>query len=109
MAHAERIQILTSAEESELYGPPNLSVYEQRFLFSFDDMEINRIYRYQECLQRIADGFIHHVRQVKARAKGIAKEQVYQDWQKAARNLGKAADVLQLFRYLSNLMKSFEH
>ena len=53
--------------------------------------------RHQQCLERIADGFIHHVRQVKARAKSIAKEQVYQDWQKAARNVGKAADVLQLF------------
>lgn len=53
--------------------------------------------RYQQCLERIADGFIHHVRQVKARAKAMAKEQVYQDWQKAARNIGKAADVLQLF------------
>lgn len=53
--------------------------------------------RYQQCLERIADGFIHHVRQVKVRAKAMAKEQVYQDWQKAARNVGKAADVLQLF------------
>jgi len=53
--------------------------------------------RQQQCLERIADGFIHHVRQVKARAKAMAKEQVYQDWQKAARNVGKAADVLQLF------------
>jgi len=53
--------------------------------------------RQQQCLERIADGFIHHVRQAKARAKAMAKEQVYQDWQKAARNVGKAADVLQLF------------
>lgn len=53
--------------------------------------------RYQQCLERIADGFIHHIRQVKSRAKAIAKEQVYQDWQKAARNVGKAADVLELF------------
>ncbi|WP_320822338.1 hypothetical protein [Reinekea sp.] len=48
--------------------------------------------RYQECLQRIADGFIHHVRQVKARAKGMAKEQVYQDLQKAARNITTLGD-----------------
>ncbi len=53
--------------------------------------------RHQQCLERVADGFIHHVRQVKARAKAMAKEQVYQDWQQAARNVGKAADVLQLF------------
>jgi TnpA family transposase len=53
--------------------------------------------RHQQCLERIADGFVHHVRQVKGRAKAMAKEQVYKDWQKAARNVGKAADVLQLF------------
>lgn len=53
--------------------------------------------RHQQCLERIADGFIHHVRQVKARAKAMAKEQVYQDWQRASRNIGKAADVLELF------------
>jgi len=53
--------------------------------------------RHQQCLERIADGFIHHIRQVKARAKAMAKEQVYQDWQQAAQNVGKAADVLQLF------------
>lgn len=53
--------------------------------------------RYQQCLERIADGFVHHIRQVKARAKAMAKEQVYQDWQKAARNVSKAAAVLQLF------------
>jgi hypothetical protein len=53
--------------------------------------------RYQQCLERIADGFIHHIRQVKTRAKAMAKEQVYQDWQKAARNVSKAADVLELF------------
>ena len=53
--------------------------------------------RHQQCLERIADGFIHHVRQARARAKAMTKEQVYQDWQKAARNVSKAADVLQLF------------
>ena len=53
--------------------------------------------RHQQCLERIADGFIHHVRQVKTRAKAMAKEQVYQDWQKAARDVSKAAEVLQLF------------
>jgi TnpA family transposase len=54
-------------------------------------------HRYQQCLERIADGFIHHVRQVKSRARSMAKEQVYQDWQKASRNVTKAADILHLF------------
>ena len=34
---------------------------------------------------------------MKARAKAMAKEQVYKDWQKAARNVEKAAGVFQLF------------
>jgi len=53
--------------------------------------------RYQQGLERIAEGFIHHVRQVKHQAKLMAQEQVYQDWQKAARNVSKAANVLHLF------------
>jgi hypothetical protein len=53
--------------------------------------------RNQQCLERIADGFVYHIRQVKSRAKTMDKEQVYQDWQKATRNMGKAVDVLKLF------------
>ncbi len=53
--------------------------------------------RWQQALERIADGFVHHVRQIKQNAKGCAKEMVYQDWQKAANNVSKAAEVLHLF------------
>jgi len=53
--------------------------------------------RYQQCLERIAEGFIHHIRQVKQRAHQVAQERVFQDWQKAARNVSKAAAVLHLF------------
>lgn len=54
-------------------------------------------WRYQQGLERIADGFIHHVRQGKQRAHQMAQEQVYEDCRKAARNVSKAADVLHLF------------
>ncbi|MBU3071730.1 Tn3 family transposase, partial [Aestuariicella sp. G3-2] len=53
--------------------------------------------RWQQALERIADGFVHHIRQTKQKAKTYAQEAVYQDWQNAAKNVSKAADVLHLF------------
>ncbi|MCG8415937.1 MAG: DUF4158 domain-containing protein, partial [Pseudomonadales bacterium] len=47
--------------------------------------------RWLQALERIADGFVHHVRQIKQKAKAHAQEAVYQDWQKAAKNVSKAA------------------
>jgi hypothetical protein len=48
-------------------------------------------------LERIADGFVHYIRQTKQKAKAYAQESVYQDWQKTAKNVGNAAEVLRLF------------
>lgn len=53
--------------------------------------------RWQQALERIADGFVHHIHQRKQKAKIYAREAVYQDWQRAASNVGKAAQVLFLF------------
>ncbi|WP_261845161.1 Tn3 family transposase [Aliamphritea ceti] len=53
--------------------------------------------RWQQALERIADGFVHHIRQTKQKAKAYAQESVYQDWQKAAKNVSNAAEVLHLF------------
>lgn len=53
--------------------------------------------RMQQALERIADGFVHHIRQVKQKAKAYAQEVIYSHWQKAAKNVGKAAEVLYLF------------
>ena len=53
--------------------------------------------RWQQALERIADGFVHHVRQTKHKAKEYAQDAVYQDWQRAAKNVSKAAAVLHLF------------
>ncbi len=38
--------------------------------------------RWQQALERIADGFVHHVRQTKQKAKDYAQEAVFKDWQK---------------------------
>jgi TnpA family transposase len=54
-------------------------------------------FRWQQALERIADGFIHHMRQIKQKAKMFAQESIYQDWQKAAKNVSKAAEVLHMF------------
>ncbi len=54
-------------------------------------------FRWHQALERIADGFVHHVRQTKQKGKAYAQDAVYEDWQKASKNVSKAADVLQLF------------
>jgi TnpA family transposase len=53
--------------------------------------------RYQVCLERITDGLIYHAQQARKRAKQAAKEHFYQEWQSAANNISKVADVLRLF------------
>lgn len=54
-------------------------------------------FRWYQALERIADGFFYHVRQVKQKAKAHAQNAVYEDWQRASKNVSKAADVLHLF------------
>ncbi len=39
MAFEERVQILTDSEQSNLYGPPVLTIEEQRFFFILNDKE----------------------------------------------------------------------
>jgi TnpA family transposase len=53
--------------------------------------------RWQEAQERIADGLVYHVRQVKQKAKQYAQESVAKDWRKAEKNVIKAAEVLRLF------------
>lgn len=54
-------------------------------------------HRWQIALERIAEGFLHQVRQIKQKAVIDGKEHVYQDWQLASKNVSKAAQVLSLF------------
>ncbi|WP_436286951.1 Tn3 family transposase, partial [Thalassolituus maritimus] len=53
--------------------------------------------RWVQALESIADGFVHHVRQIKQKAKVYAQEGSYLDWQIAATDVSKAAEVLHLF------------
>ncbi len=40
MAFEERVQILSEAEQDELYGPPAFTSADQRFFFSLNDKEL---------------------------------------------------------------------
>ena len=48
-------------------------------------------------IEHLADGFIYHVRRIKDKARTFAKDAAWQDWQQAAKNMDKAAQVLRLF------------
>ena len=53
--------------------------------------------RAQINIERLADGFIYHVRKLREKAKVYAKEMAYKDWEGAAANISKAAELLYLF------------
>ena len=40
MLYSERLQILTEAEQADLYFPPKFSIEEQRLYFNLNDIEI---------------------------------------------------------------------
>ena len=82
------------AERVDYYGAKlkHQSIGNQR-LYLLCYLQTRRV----QALERIADGFVHHVRQIKQKAKAYAQESVYQDWQNAAKNVSKAAEVLHLF------------
>lgn len=47
--------------------------------------------------EQLADGFVYHVKKVRDEAKLYAKDAAYRDWEGAANNIGKAADLLYFF------------
>jgi len=47
--------------------------------------------------ERLADGLVYHIRKVHQQAKIFAKDSAYQDWEGAAANVSKAAELLHLF------------
>ena len=53
--------------------------------------------RAQINIERLADGFIYHVRKLREKAKAHAKEMAYKDWEGAAANISKAAELLYFF------------
>jgi len=53
--------------------------------------------RAQQNIERLADGYIYRVRKLRKQTLLYAKETAYQDWEGAAGNVSKAAELLQLF------------
>ena len=53
--------------------------------------------RAEENRERLMDGFVHHIKKIRDEAKNYAKEAAYRDWEGAANNVSKAAELLQLF------------
>lgn len=53
--------------------------------------------RAEQNIERLADGFNYHVRKVREQAKIYAKDAAYRDWEGAAANISKAAELLRLF------------
>jgi len=68
------------------------------------DRKIQQLYllcylqeRAEQNIERLTDGFVYHLRKLQEQAKAYARETAYQDWESAAANIGKAAELLQLF------------
>jgi hypothetical protein len=53
--------------------------------------------RAQINIERLADGFIYHVRKLREKANAYAKEIAYKDWEDAVANISKAAELLYFF------------
>ncbi|MEL0587551.1 MAG: Tn3 family transposase [Candidatus Thiodiazotropha sp. (ex. Lucinoma kazani)] len=53
--------------------------------------------RAEQNIERLADGFNYHVRKVREQAKVYAKDMAYRDWEGAAANVGKGAELLHFF------------
>ena len=53
--------------------------------------------RAEQNVERLADGFVYHVRKVQEQATVYARDAAYRDWEGAAANVGKAAGLLHLF------------
>lgn len=53
--------------------------------------------RAEKNIEHLADGFVYHLRKVHEQAKVFAKDSAYRDWEGAAANVSKAAELLHLF------------
>lgn len=53
--------------------------------------------RSQINIERLADGFIYHIRKLREKAKVYDKEMPCKDWEGAAANISKAAELLYFY------------
>lgn len=97
------VSALSLSQQNQLYYASMVDYYSITKLKRFDRIT-QQIYllcylqhRAQINIERLADGFIYHVRKLREKAKTYAKEMAYKDWEGAAANISKAAELLYFF------------
>lgn len=99
----QAVSALSLSQENQLHYASMVDYYSITKLKRFDRV-LQQLYllcylqgRAQINVERIADGFIYHVRKLREKAKAYAKEMAYKDWDGAAANVSKAAELLHFF------------
>ncbi len=97
------VSALSLSQQNQLHYAAMVDYYSITKLKRFD-RSTQQLYllcylqeRAQINIERLADGFIYHVRKLREKAKAYAKEMAYKDWEGAAANVSKAAELLSLF------------
>jgi hypothetical protein len=97
------VSALSLSQQNQLHYASRVDYYSITKLKRFDRIT-QQIYllcylqhRAQINIERLADGFIYHVRKLREKAKTYAKEMAYKDWEGAAANIIKAAELLYFF------------
>lgn len=99
----QAVSALSLSQQNQLHYATMVDYYSITKLKRFDRVT-QQLYllcylqeRAQINIERLADGFIYHVRKLRQKAKAYAKEMAYKDWEGAAANVSKAAELLSLF------------
>ena len=97
------VSALSLSQQNQLHYATMVDYYSITKLKRFD-RSTQQLYllcylqeRAQINIERLADGFIYHVRKLREKAKAYAKEMAYKDWEGAAANISKAAELLYFF------------
>lgn len=99
----QMVSALSLSQQNQLHYATMVDYYSITKLKRFD-RSTQQLYllcylqeRAQINIERLADGFIYHVRKLREKAKVYAKEMAYKDWEGAAANISKAAELLYFF------------
>lgn len=97
------VSALSLSEQNQLHYASMVDYYSITKLKRFDRVT-QQLYllcyiqeRAQINIERLADGFIYHVRKLREKAKAYANEMAYKDWEGAVANISKAAELLYFF------------
>ncbi len=97
------VSALSLSQQNQLHYAAMVDYYSITKLKRFDRVT-QQLYllcyiqeRAQINIERLADGFIYHVRKLREKAKAYAKEMAYKDWEGAVANISKAAELLYFF------------